>query len=203
MRLSRQESQQLTQRRLRSAAALTFAQRGICASSVDGIAQAAGFSRGAFYSNYATKEELLLELMEEEQTHELNVWAALIKNAASFETLLPKLERRFDTLHNRNGRELLMMELQLEAARNKSFGEAYEASSRKVLALMADVIRTLAEMAGNPHVDVEATAVALRALSIGLAGKSSTGERSKSWGRIMTTFLRQALEYNPNKLNTD
>jgi len=196
-RLTRQENQQVTRRRLRSAAALAFAHRGVGAASVDAIAEAAGFSRGAFYSNYTNKEDLLLELMEEEQIGEIDVWASLIKKASDLDSLLPMLEERFDRLHDRDGRELLMMELQLEAARNKAFGAAYEVSSTKVLAMMATVIQALAEKAGNPNIDAASIAIALRALSIGLAGKSSTGQRDKSRGEIVTMFLRHALGHAP------
>ena len=41
-----------------------FIERGIGASSVEDIAEEAGFSRGAFYSNFADKDELVLALLE-------------------------------------------------------------------------------------------------------------------------------------------
>src|SRR5258705_13151647 len=107
-KLSRRESQQRTHGKLRSAAALVFARNGVSAASVDGITEAAGYSRGAFYSNYTDKIDLLLELMEEEQTHELAMWPALIDEAGTLVEILPVLERRFNNLHDRDGRELLM-----------------------------------------------------------------------------------------------
>ena len=41
-----------------------FIDRGIGATSVEEIADAAGFSRGAFYSNFADKDEIVLALLE-------------------------------------------------------------------------------------------------------------------------------------------
>ena len=41
-----------------------FAQRGFHATSLDAIAEEAGFSRGAVYYNFADKEELFLELLD-------------------------------------------------------------------------------------------------------------------------------------------
>lgn len=52
-----------TRERLLDAAYEVFAETGLAAASVEQIAERAGFTRGAFYSNFDTKEELLLALM--------------------------------------------------------------------------------------------------------------------------------------------
>jgi len=46
------------------AAATVFADRGYAAASVDQIAHAAGFSKGAVYSNFASKDEVFFALLE-------------------------------------------------------------------------------------------------------------------------------------------
>lgn len=46
------------------AAAEVFTAKGIGAASIEDICDAAGFSRGAFYSNFAAKDELVLEILE-------------------------------------------------------------------------------------------------------------------------------------------
>ncbi|UUW88089.1 helix-turn-helix domain-containing protein [Nocardioides sp. WV_118_6] len=51
-----------TQQRLVAAAREVFAEHGIRGASVSAICARAGFTRGAFYSNHASKEELFLEL---------------------------------------------------------------------------------------------------------------------------------------------
>lgn len=53
-----------TRRRLIEAAINEFAARGIDATSVEQLCEAAGFTRGAFYSNFATKDDLCLAIME-------------------------------------------------------------------------------------------------------------------------------------------
>ena len=63
-RLSRQESQLQTRERLLEAAASVFSQRGFYEASVDEVAEEAGFSKGAVYSNFASKEELFLVLLD-------------------------------------------------------------------------------------------------------------------------------------------
>lgn len=56
-----------TQARLLDAAFDVFAEQGVRAASVETIAERAGFTRGAFYSNFSSKEELFFALMEREK----------------------------------------------------------------------------------------------------------------------------------------
>ena len=51
-----------TRHRLLTAAADVFAEIGLDAASVEAICERAGFTRGAFYSNFESKDELMLEL---------------------------------------------------------------------------------------------------------------------------------------------
>jgi AcrR family transcriptional regulator len=60
----RRPSRDETRTRLLDAAAKVFIETGIGAASVEDITEAAGFSRGAFYSNFADKDELVLALLE-------------------------------------------------------------------------------------------------------------------------------------------
>ncbi|MET3567204.1 DNA-binding transcriptional regulator, AcrR family [Leifsonia sp. 98AMF] len=62
---------QRTRARLLDAAFDVFAEQGVRAASVETIAEAAGFTRGAFYSNFSSKEELFFALMEREKTMRL------------------------------------------------------------------------------------------------------------------------------------
>lgn len=64
VRLTRAEKQAATRAALLDAAADAFTHVGFDAATVDGITEAAGFSRGAFYSNFESKEELFLALIE-------------------------------------------------------------------------------------------------------------------------------------------
>lgn len=60
-RLSRQERQQQTRLAILDAAIQLFIERGIDATSIEEVVAAAGFTRGAFYSNFESKDELFLE----------------------------------------------------------------------------------------------------------------------------------------------
>jgi AcrR family transcriptional regulator len=54
-----------TRDKLFEAAARVFEEQGINAASIENIAAAAGFTRGAFYSNFASKDELIFAMLED------------------------------------------------------------------------------------------------------------------------------------------
>lgn len=63
-RLTREESQALTRARLLECAAQVVAREGYEGASIDKITNSAGYSKGAFYSNFSSKDEFFLELLE-------------------------------------------------------------------------------------------------------------------------------------------
>ncbi|MGO8684770.1 MAG: TetR/AcrR family transcriptional regulator [Thermoleophilia bacterium] len=62
-RLTRVEAKAKTREQLLAAAERVFAQKGLAGASVEEIAEDAGYSTGALYSNFESKEQLFLELM--------------------------------------------------------------------------------------------------------------------------------------------
>jgi AcrR family transcriptional regulator len=64
-RLTRKEKQADTRRRLLEAAGRVFARSGLHHASIDDVAAEAGFTKGAFYANFASKEELFLAMLDE------------------------------------------------------------------------------------------------------------------------------------------
>jgi AcrR family transcriptional regulator len=64
-RLTRAERQAQTRRELLDAAARVFVRRGFTGSSVEEISAEAGYTRGAFYSNFSSKDEILVELLHD------------------------------------------------------------------------------------------------------------------------------------------
>jgi len=52
-------------------AATVFSDRGMEGASIDAVAEHAGFTKGAFYANFASKEKLFLAMLEETFTDRL------------------------------------------------------------------------------------------------------------------------------------
>ena len=64
-RLTRAERQAQTRQELLDAAARVFVKRGFTGSSVEEISAEAGYTRGAFYSNFRSKNEVFVELLHD------------------------------------------------------------------------------------------------------------------------------------------
>jgi AcrR family transcriptional regulator len=77
-RLTRAETKARTRGLLLDAAAQVFARQGFAGASVEDIAESAGFSIGAVYSNFASKEELFVELLSSRSSHRLAESAAIV-----------------------------------------------------------------------------------------------------------------------------
>jgi len=63
-RKTQAERREETREQILAAAARVFARNGFHATSLDAVAEEAGFSRGAVYYNFADKDELFLELLD-------------------------------------------------------------------------------------------------------------------------------------------
>lgn len=64
-RLSRKEQQARTRSGLIASAAKIFCRRGLGQASIDEVAEHAGVTKGAFYANFKSKQELFLAILDE------------------------------------------------------------------------------------------------------------------------------------------
>src|SRR3954451_15899385 len=69
--VSRVEKQERTREALLRAASRLFCRRGLEGTSVDEAAGAAGYTKGALYANFKSKEELFLVMLDEKFSREL------------------------------------------------------------------------------------------------------------------------------------
>ena len=80
-RLTRQDSREETRKHLLDAAQRLIAKNGLSAASVEDIAEAAGYTRGAFYSNFGSKDDLFLELLSRDHRETRVQLAVLIDDS--------------------------------------------------------------------------------------------------------------------------
>src|SRR6202011_4408313 len=130
-----------TRDKLFEAAARMFEEQGIGGASVEAIAAAAGFTRGAFYSNFKSKDELIIAMLEDhvEQSIRRNLdLLAVHKNLADFIDALKAMDRtRQDPL----GRSpLLHMEMILFVARAEKRRPELAKRLRARRKLIADIV---------------------------------------------------------------
>jgi AcrR family transcriptional regulator len=171
-RRTRAEKQAETRARLLDAAAEVFARRGLVAASVEEITAEAGFSRGAFYSNFASKEELFAELLRE-RVHRL--YARMAEHRAragaapSGRATGEALARLHDDPEDRRLFRL-WLELLAHAGRSDELGAVAREFWRRNRELTAGVVRREHAAAGTePPAPPERLATLLIALDMGLA----------------------------------
>lgn len=158
-----------TREKLFEAAAQVFENEGIGGASIEAIAAAAGFTRGAFYSNFKSKDELIIAMLEDHVEHSIRRNLDLLAkhdNLAGFIDALRTADRsRQDPL----GRSpLLHMEMILFVARAEKRRPELAKRLRARRRLVADIVRTTLEKSGrNGAVDPEWTGAIVLALEDG------------------------------------
>jgi AcrR family transcriptional regulator len=123
-RLTRAQAKARTREQLLDAAALVFAQKGYAGASVDEITEAAGYSTGALYSNFDSKEKLFLELMSAWRSRNIarqaaHVAAIINDDTADGRDSVTLLARRLEKVTDRSVEAAaLQAEFWLYAVRN-------------------------------------------------------------------------------------
>ena len=164
-RLSRAEAKARTRQQLLDAAAQTFARKGYAGASVEEIAESAGYSTGALYSNFASKEELFLELMSARASRRVTAVTEILETMDDpVEALARLMERTAD--HDKNTDLMaLRAEFWLYAVRNPAAMEALAAQRRDQVDALVSVISAAMERWGAPA-DVSATELATVVLAM-------------------------------------
>lgn len=150
VRMTRAERRAETRDRLMAAAAEVFAERGISGAPVELICERAGYTRGAFYSNFESKDEVCLALveaakdsalamvrasMDEPSTTELDAVGAVL---AAFVSRVPMDEHVL----------LLAQEMELYAQREPGFRAAYREYATQTQGQIGEVIESAMRLKG-------------------------------------------------------
>ncbi len=73
----------MTRRHLLDAAAIVFARDGFHGATLDAVAAAAGFTKGAVYSNWRSKDDLFLALLQDRMDRQLAVVSEVLESAGT------------------------------------------------------------------------------------------------------------------------
>jgi AcrR family transcriptional regulator len=194
-RLNREESQARTRDLLVQAARDEIVRKGFAQATVRDIADAAGFSQGAFYSNFPGKEAILLEVVRRHQTEErAKIEAALAQAQGHAIDAMRGIERWASTINSDPGWAILAIELQLRALRSPSFALGYNELNCEHLAALGALIAKLFDLLGKPVPgDPVEIATGFIALGRGMALLSQQGDASRI-GRIILTFLNAVIK---------
>lgn len=184
----RKQRQQQTRRRLLTAAGHVFARQGYDGASVPAIAEEAGTSTGAIYSNFTGKEELFLELLRQVVEDGAAAREQILEEEGEQDRALARMTQDWvATVDTDPDTVLLMVEFWLYAVRRP-----------EVTALLGDVLAAvrenfaaaLARVAGVAAADREELAADLQALAYGFALQRVTDPASATPERFERAVRR-------------
>jgi len=151
---------QRTRARLLDAAFDVFAEHGVRAASVELIAEEAGFTRGAFYSNFSSKEELFFALMDREKTirlEQLNTGVAQFltplvgdgNTGLGDQDVLQTITRILELQSDDRRWWLVQAEFQLMALRDHSIAADYLRYQDEFFADLTEIVVAALDSAGR------------------------------------------------------
>ena len=140
-----------TRDKLFEAAARVFEEQGIGGASIEAIAAAAGFTRGAFYSNFVSKDELIIAMLEDHVAQSIRRSLDLLAKHQNLDDFLDAFKRMDRSQQDPLGRSpLLHMEMILFAARAEKRRPELAKRLRARRKLIADIVETTLNDSGRP-----------------------------------------------------
>ncbi|HWC39043.1 MAG TPA: TetR/AcrR family transcriptional regulator [Acidimicrobiales bacterium] len=137
---------ELTRSALVDSAAELFAERGFHAASLDDIAERAGFTRGAIYSNFENKEELFFAVLERHVNSQLDAFSRLFEQSGGPGSVeRSAVAKAWREMMGDEQWAALTLEFRLYALRNPEVRERLAAQERKLRQVMRRFVLELNE----------------------------------------------------------
>jgi AcrR family transcriptional regulator len=197
-RLTREETREQTTQRLLDAAQKVFAREGLDASSVEDIAAAAGYTRGAFYSNFTSKEDLFLELLRRDHERISAELSSLRSDTLSLEELEKRVTEFYSRMYRDNECFMNWTEARLLAVRDPRFRAKLNALHDKKRDHIAQFIEYFYKRVGiAPPLPPQTIALGFMSLAEGvkLSILSSPNEMSAATAEsVLALFARSVMQ---------
>jgi AcrR family transcriptional regulator len=170
-RLSREQSREQTRERLLEAAHAVFMQQGYAQTSVEDISAAAGYSRGAFYSNFDDKTQLFFELLRREgETIDRGFERLLDGGLTAPGALRDALATQYSALYRDDKCSLLWMEARIVALRDEKFRSQLDAFLEERYSQITRFVQAYCQLTGiAPTAPPREIAIGLMALCEGVS----------------------------------
>jgi AcrR family transcriptional regulator len=172
-RLSRKEKQAQTRSCLMRSAAKLFAQRGFRDASIDDVAEDAGFTKGAFYANFASKEDLFLAMLDEHFARRVQEIERLVAADGTDAEKAMQAGADFNRMLSSDPEwQRLLFEFTAYAVRNDEFRAELVARSQALRARLSAALATRAEQLGiESTIPVDELALMIGAMARGVAAE--------------------------------
>jgi AcrR family transcriptional regulator len=170
-RLTRQESQARTRSLLLEVATAEFLAHGYNATSLERVAEAAGFSKGAVYGNFAGKEELCLAVLETYFFAQLQKFVTdFAAGGDTIDDRLVVLERWLEILLADDEWQILALEFAVATRHNPKIQEQLAQRERMVrTAVTALLTQQIRQLGVTPVLPPDQLGVVLVAVVGGIA----------------------------------
>jgi AcrR family transcriptional regulator len=191
VRVSRAEAAAQTRSLLLEAAASEFAERGFAGASLDAIAERAGRTKGAVYSNFESKAELFMALLDRHLASGFAEVEARLSTIEGVEDLIEQLRKATVVTYKRDREDfLLLWEFRLYALRNPEVGARLAERMRAVRAAIQNQIEASLERVGvTPPVSTERLAGVLQCLQLGVEGVHHLDPDGNADGALVDAVL--------------
>jgi AcrR family transcriptional regulator len=145
----RTERKAATRAKLLDAAARVYAARGFAGATLDDVAEEAGFTKGAVYAHFGSKDKLLIALMEEYLAAELAEQVALFdRDETTWKRPLAGSARWMQELDETPDAFRLLVEFWLAAQRDEEMRQRFAAGLAAIRETFAGFSRASAADAG-------------------------------------------------------
>ncbi len=186
--LSRQQARtDTTRRKLLRSAEPVFARDGFEAARIEDIAASAGYTRGAFYANFDSKEELFMALLEDCVQRRIADVRKLMALAKTPEAQADALRDYYARVATQRRWALIFMEYKLFAIRHPQVRARLQRRMRGLRSAGIEILRNLAAALGRgTPVSSTTAAVAMGALSNSLLLEQLVDPATLSAGEVHT-----------------
>jgi AcrR family transcriptional regulator len=168
-RLSRSESQARTRQLLVETARTMFLRDGYAATSLEKVAEEAGFSKGAVYSNFDGKDALCLEVLDSIHQEVAAAILGSLEGAASIDEALQSFDLWAEARLGDPDWSALEAEFAARSRRDPRLKHALEERNLRLRRTIGEALaRTCEEQGVQLPMDVAEVATALLSLGIGL-----------------------------------
>jgi len=195
-RLSREDSREQTTQRLLDAAEKLIARKGLDAASVENIAAAAGYSRGAFYSNFKSKDDLFIELLRRDHQKSMAELNALRTSELSVDEVQNRARDIYGQMFRDNDCFMNWTEARMMAARDARFRAKLDALMAEKRGQIASFIQYFHDRVGvAPSLPPDKMAMGFMSLAEGvkLFMMSSPTEMTQDTAESLLTLFVDSI----------
>ncbi|MBO0769392.1 MAG: TetR/AcrR family transcriptional regulator [Solirubrobacterales bacterium] len=197
-RLTRKERQAQTREELLISGARVIAERGLAQATIDEVVEQAGYTKGAFYANFQSKDDLFLAMLDEHFAAKTKQLEAIISSDVSDEEKARLVAGVFsEEILGDKQWQRLMLAFSTHAAQDEEFRRELQKRHRemrsRLAAAMQEQARAMGEAWPIPYEQIAQMASAMThgsALEGLIAGEEASDQLLTTMLMIFFTGLR-------------